>query len=768
MYSHKSNKVAKIQPLNQYVFVETKALYDNDTYIMQTIEPVLDSQKNVILVPSFNEETSKYYDFDDIFETEPISVEIVKPEVKVVNDKTYDSGTYANATISREFMPHVSKYIVFNPVGNIFLFCDASGVPFIDLLGYFIPVITPLCSEGSQMFWTSMNSRKNVELLGTYTNTLLLDDMFRVGNQLTTSYYSRYNPSISFGPAPADSSSASSDIVLPTTQSGGASIIPNMDKLLAQLESSLQPLSSQPPSSQPPSSQLSSVNQNTFLFTNKESLPILANKNKYILASDISGLSLLTPTVPYKSDITISTLDVNALQNTINSNKTLNKIDIYIQNTDILINNYIDISGNLNNLNTLKTSLMDLRKNINEETLTSANTIYSNVLSTYKNLESYTSTREITRLEAMDLDRIKNTRQNELTQINNMISSLQRNFNSLQSKLTPLNDTGLNSDYTTLYSTYTSLKASYDAVNTNIEGMANITALHKQEQNIAVLFNSVQILQKNVSSFEQTILQRQKDLDSSLLNTKRAELQTLVNTLDSQQSILDDYKQQRDILIPQSTRLEGLNNQFNTYVQNIQTILDTVKEDKNTIVETVDSIDVKITNYQTYIQNIETYKNSLKTLLTNMKGQLQNSGKIDELKATILKKIRDFEERHAFIMTIFDRVKLQDKDSLLSELRGNYIEIQTTETSVPTTDDLDTLDITSSRVDELVTIEQDIQNRIQVQIQQQIDAMELEQQKTPAPSPASPQQLGGKKAKKWQTRKANKSKSKSKQTTKSK
>ena len=151
-----------------------------------------------------------------------------------------------------------------------------------------------------------------------------------------------------------------------------------------------------------------------------------------------------------------------------------------------------------------------------------------------------------------------------------------------------------------------------------------------------------------------------------------------------------------------------------------------------------------------------------------MKGQLQNSGKIDELKATILKKIRDFEERHAFIMTIFDRVKLQDKDSLLSELRGNYIEIQTTETSVPTTDDLDTLDITSSRVDELVTIEQDIQNRIQVQIQQQIDAMELEQQKTPAPSPASPQQLGGKKAKKWQTRKANKSKSKSKQTTKSK
>ena len=662
VYSIKTKKVTKI-PTNKYIFVETKALYENGKYIMQTIEPILDSEKNLILVPNFNEEISSYYAIDDVYERVPIKVEIVQPSQVTVDNKSYDS-TITATNISNEYLPYKSDFAVITTFGNVFLFSDSEGKPLIDSLGYVIPVPSPVFYDGKTIFWYAMETKKPINIVGTYADTTTFDDSVNVANQLTSPYSALYT--------------------------------------------------------------------NVNVYTDANSIPILGAKDTLIEVTDNTGIISLSTAVVLPT-VSIKKFNIIEKQNEITKYLLANKINIYIQTTDLLINKYKDISGNMNNLEQLYGEL-----NVEATKATSVDTslkIYNKILSTGEKLEHFLKEKQLMQLSQIKIDDVKTTRNNELLQINAIMQSLEPSFQQVKTSIDKLNDIVLSSDYNTLYNTYVRAQKSYSALNNTINTINDADILKNQENNVKLLLNSVQILQNNLGSLNITIKKRNDDIQSSLIDVKKSKLQGIIDSIQNEKSRIKVYKEERNTLKPS----DDLNLQFTTAVGAIQTIFDTVDSDiKNDVMETPDSIDAKITRYTSYIKSIQGGEDTLESIVTTMKNAANNASQtaIVNAKNKLYSTIEEYETNHAAIQTLLKSLSI-NKEQYTIDLRENALEVTTMKGRIESTNDIVALEADAERLKELQKLDDTIQSELQT--------IELTTHRPLSPSPSLPLIIGGRK-----------------------
>ena len=638
VYATKTKKVTKIST-GDYVFVNTKALYDNGTFIMQTIEPILDSEKNLIAVPNFNETTLSYYEIDDIYEHTPVIVSIVLPQHVTLDNKTYDSAV-VSTKLSKEYLPYSTEFVVISSIGNMFLFSDSNGIPRIDAFGYFIPVPSPLFYDGTSIFWYAIDKKKVVTLKGHYNYAGTFDSYANPLYTLRSPYAANYNKKI--------------------------------------------------------------------VYTDSNAIPIIGDENTFIEVLDLNGVTVLD------TNITIANAKVSQIysideQKEITTSMLKNKINIYLQTTDLLINKYKDISGNMNDLNILKGNLSEQYRagtNIND-----AINIYNKVLDTHDKLATYMEANTNQQLDSINANQVKTTRNNELKQIKSILDSLEQSFSNTEKQIKPLNDINFNSDYATLYDTYLKAQKSYATINNNLTTINDIDTLKVQENNVNILLNSVQIIQTNLKSLQQSIDATNLAIVGSLLNKKKSILQGIIITIENEKSRVETYKEQHDSLKPN----EELNLQFNTTYQQIQSIFNKIQTDiSNNVMETVDTIDPKINLYKSYLTSIKLEETNLETILSSMTNaaSVAVQTQLTTEKNKIYKKIQDFQKNNDAIETLLNTLPIS-KETYIVDLTERLLEINTIKTTVDTSTDFISLQADEARVDELTQMNNETQTELQ-------------------------------------------------------
>lgn len=715
-FYNKTNKVTKISPLNKYVFVETKDIYDGETFVMNSIEPILDSQKRAIVVPNFNETEKKFYDFDDVFQINPIQVQIIEPQVKVVNNKTFDSGTYPNLEESKEYLSYTLPYVT-RTTSGVLLYCDETGKPRIDLLGYFIPVITPVFYNGTNYFWLNYEKEVNLEFKNDYIDTQLLDSNYLAETQFRTNYYSTYY-----------------------SMSGGQTLVPAPAIGIAPNPGPTATLSIQ-------------------LYTNKNSNPIISKAKNFIVAEDISNLNILSTTIPNAPSFSTEIVNIQEIQNSINKIHLSNNVEIYVENTNLLIHQYTDISGNMNNLEELQLELQYQIQLNTEDSLEEAVKIYKEVLETHNKLKTFIKQREEIQLKELKIKEIKQIRNNELEVIEKSINNLEKTLKPLNSRI--LDDTSKR-DYSILYDTLKKLRNAYDSLNYSIDSMNNYDTLKNQEQNTKLLINSINVLQNNINSFEEYLKQKEDELSQSQLKVKEGTILDLQKILERDIDLTNELKSRRNEVNQTSQ------NQFDSYFTNINNIVDFIRNDKTTIVNTIDTIDERINNYELNIKNINSIKQNILNLLELSKTD--SIKQIQEAKLTLNKKIQLYKTEHENIKVLLNSLNISNEEEYDNQLRNFNTEILGIETSIANENNLTMLQSKNARIDEIINLEKSILTELQT----------IELNTTPAPvrfeslspepinlEPLSTPQTGGKLKKKWQTRK-HKSAKKDKSTRKDK
>lgn len=625
-----TTKVAKIMPLNKYVFVETKDIYDNETLVMNSFEPILDSQKRAIVVPNFDETKKIYYDFDDVFQINPIQLEILEPQVKVINNKTFDSGTYANMGESKEITSYTSNYVTKTNSG-ILLFCDESGKPLIDILGYFIPIITPILYNGAQYYWVNYEKESNLEFKKDYIDIILIDSNYLAEHQFTTRYYSKF--------------------------------------------------------------------RSDNIYTNKDLKPIVSSPNTFIIANDISNLTILSNMVADIPNFNTSIQNIQELQDSINKIHISNTIEIYVENTKLLINQYKDISGNMNNLQDL---LVTLQYQSQIGSLEEADSIYNNILKTHEKLKTFLQAQEFTRLNDIRIIEMKQIRKNELEVIKTSISNVSNTLNVLKSKMI---DADSKNEYSYLDETLIKLNNAYNALSYNIDSINDYDTLKTQEQNTKLLMNSIQILQNNINSFNESLLEKERKVLESNLKIKENNLLDLQKNIDTIISSINDLKMRRNELNETNKK------QFDSYIINLNSIIDLIEKDKTTIVNTIDNIDERIKTNELYIQDLNMLKKNIIDLLdlsqTNLIQEVQDA------KFLLNKKIVSYKTNHDSIRSLLASLNISNKEEYDLELRNYLTEILEIEVSIPNENDLTILQSKNSRIDEIQTLESTIQTDLQ-------------------------------------------------------
>lgn len=704
----KTNKVAKISPLNKYVFVETKDIYDGETFIMNSIEPILDSQKRIIAVPNFNETDKTFYDFDDVFQINPIQVQIIEPQVKVVNNKTFDSGTYPNIEESKEYLSYTSPYIT-RTTSGVLLFCDESGKPRIDLLGYFIPVITPLFYNGTNYFWLNYEKEIPLEFKKDYIDTLLLDLNYLAENQFRTTYYSTYN-----------------------SMSGGQALEPAPAPATAQGQG-----------------------QTINLYTNKDSKPLVSKANNFIIAEDTSNLNILFTTIPNAQSFSTEIVNPQEIQDSINKTHLSNRIEIYVENTNLLIHNYADISGNMNNLEELKLQLQYQSQIGDSNSLKETDNIYLKVLDTHNKLKTFKHQRELTLLNEIKIKEIKQIRNNELEVIKTSISNLEKILAKFNSRLV---DETSKRDYLILNDTLKKIRNAHDSLNHSIDSMNNYDMLNSQERNTKLLINSINVLQTNMISFEEYLKQKEDEKSQAELKIKEGTLLDLQKTLQNNIDLTNDLKDRRNEVSESSRK------QFDLYFTNVENIVEFIRNDKITIVNTINSINDRISNYNLNIKNINTIRENILNILELSK--IDSIKQIQEAKLALNKKIENYKIVHNNIKSLLNSLNISNEEEYDNQLRNFYTEILSIETSIFNENNLMILQSKNTRIDEINTLENSILTELQtVELNTNVESI------TPAPTITEPTiieptiteptitppiltpQLGGKLKKRWQTKK---------------
>jgi hypothetical protein len=654
-----TKNVALVTPQNIYVFVETKPLYDNGKYIMQQTLPLFDSEANIISVPNFDSTKSVYYEYDDIFLANPIQVNIVTPTSQIVNDKTYTSMNYPNSSFSPLNIPYISKYVCPTNYGNIFVFCNEKGIPTIDILGYLIPVPSSIYYFENTYNYYSLDVLMPVEIKSIYFGAGFVNN-YDYSSQLQTYY-----------------SSICQNIQIYTDKKANPILYDNKTFIIS---------SPSPSPSPSPSLSLSSVISATNINVN---LPI--------------GFKML------QVDIQKKEFEMKNLQET-NRNK------IYIQNTNLLIDHFKDLSGSMNNLQQLS---IELNSNIQQMVLannidtlkqydTQVDTIYNEILDTYKKLQDYVTTQKSAQVITDQINEYKTIRNNELTIIKGSLLSLSSQINNLRS----VDDTS-SSDLKLLNNTLEKLKTSFNILNVNIDSSNDLLFLQNQEKSTQLLLKGIQTLQNNVNSYKATIQQKQNNISAQDLEDKQKDLQSLSSKI--LQIPIDTYNSQLNAL-PLDSSIDSLKQNIKISINNIQTIVNEVQNEPR-IVYTNDTINTQINKYQTYINSINLEKQNIQNYLQEAQDTLsqKDSHQLVSLKSTLQENLQYYQKNVILVNNLLNTMSLtlDQKTNYQSQINNNNLEIQTINNNIGNINNVAQAQAYIDRVNEIINLNNTILTQLQ-------------------------------------------------------
>ena len=644
-FQNRSSKVAKYK--DSYVFVDGS-------------KPLYDSEHNLISVPNFNETSKTYYEYDDMFETTPKTIsEIVDISV---SDKE----------ISLEFYSYVSPYVTLCTNGNIFVFCDKSGYPLLDVLGYLIPVPSPLHYDNNKYVWYSLEKQKTVSILLDYIGVVSIEE----GYDYTTQYDSDYSSTI-----------------------------------------------------------------NTIkVFVNSAGLPLLANKTSYLAVPETAVTTNKPVQLFLPDQFKITLIDTTLSQKQVQSQMLIGLLKIYTQNTQMLEDNYKDISGNMNNFKELKAKLFNILNEIEQykaaEDLNSyeksAKEIYKTILNTHFSLEKYVTTQKQISIYNNEIDKIRATRKAELALVRSKLDKIHATQDTLNTAykqlleyvnssivLNPFGKEGLLGklakiplDIQVLQTTYESLETSYNYVSGAVETSKSAEELMPQEQVLNILLKSVITLEKNQVSEVQTLTDLKNEIETSELNLKVEEKNKLVNLIKAQQSNLDIYK-------TQTIDDEEVKKLVDISISKIERIIKSVNEEQTAlVVPTVEIINKEIATYKDYLEKtIPEEKAVIETSLEKIKAQKDSdsSKQLVEDRNTLLQRINKYKEHNDEIGELLNklgnRISDADKHRAEEELLENFNLVQEIEQNINTNTDIKS---SLKRIDELDNLNNKIQYDLQV------------------------------------------------------
>jgi len=642
---------------NVYVFVETKPLYDNNTYIMQQIVPLVDTEGNIISVPNFNQTTSIYYEFDDIFFTNPIKVDIIQPTTKVVNNKTYTSMNYPNATLSYINIPYVSSYVCATNLGNIFVFCNSSGIPNLDCLGYLIPLPSPIYYTNNSYVYYSLDNQIPITIKDIYINSTAggIDDSYDYTSQLQTKFSSICNLKSIY------TNQQSLPILYDT-------------KTFIIVDSNVKVTSTNMNVPLPIGFQMLSIDINKKEFEMRKSLHLQINK---VYTQNIDIL------LNHFKDLSGSMNNLSELKN--NMTNSLQQLVI---------------SDNISSL---------------EQNESIIKNIYTEVLDTYSKLNIYEK-EQIEQKKIQDsINQYKSLRKNELLSIQTDLTLISDKLNTLKPNST--SDIIVKNDYNILQSTLEKTKNSFILVNTNIDNSNDLLYIIQQEKLTNLLLRSVQALQKNLDSYESSITNRNNIKNANILQEKQNNLQTLTTTITNNQSNIDTYNAQLAAL-PTNSNINILKQNITTSINNIKTLIDKVTTNITlNIAYTNDTIDNQIVIYQEYIvtinqeqQNIQQYFSQIQTILSE-----ENSQELLNAKTSLQQSIQKFQSNNKTALTLLEslNLSLDQKASYESNLQNMNIEVQSIQGEFNNLVDINSTNNNISRVEELLSLNDTIMNKLQ-------------------------------------------------------
>ena len=554
---------------DRIITTNTKSSYiapinSTDTYVfLNKTTPLVDSEGNLLAVPNVDVANSLYYDYDDIFETNPHAVTINK------------SLNISSTTFSQEFLQYSSSYITFVKDANIYVFSDISGTPNLDILGYFVPLPSPLHYTNNTYIWYCLDKQKQVTVVNDYSGIINIDDSFDYNSQYKSTY-----------------STMVKDILVYVNSSG----VPIVGTKNAFIQTSIP-----------------TTNINTQLFLPQDFT--ISNLNVSVSEYNIRSSKLLGLIALYNQNIS----NLQNYYKDISGNMN-NLGDLHMQMDDLA--NTINTNRNITQLDTYENTLR---------------TIYNNVLQTQKNLDEYYDRMVQQKVNNVQLNQVKTLRQNELSAIQTKINSIQENLIQANKSLSTLNDPNLNSDYQTLNKIFINTQQTFDTVNTNINTLQDYQAVQQQENSTKILLNSVLVLEKNVAAFQQSIIDKQNSLTDSSMNEKQSQLLTLshqiestdMNTLQNQYNNLkdDSIKEKyntslqniQDILTKVNTDKQTIvsytNDMIDAQIINYQNYLNTIGLEKQ--------------NIQTYLNEVASESNN--ELVTNKTTLVQTISQFEDL-----------------------------------------------------------------------------------------------------------------------------------------
>ena len=660
-FQTKSSKVAKYK--DTYIFVENSL-------------PLYDSEHNIISVPHFNEATKTYYEYDDIFETIPKQIS------EIVN---LDLSTVISENISLEFFSYSSIYVTLCSRGNIYVFCDSTGNPLIDVLGYLIPVPSPLHYENSKFFWYSLEKKKFVTILTDYIGVISIDDSYDYSIQFNSDYFTNVN--------------------------------------------------------------------NIKVFINSQGFPLTANKMSYLAVPETSNVPEKQVQLFLPENFKITLVDTEISKNKIHSEMLMGLLNVYTQNTQMLEDNYKDISGNMNNFKELKSQLFNISNEIQlhkhsrelEKYELEAKEIYRNILKTNDNLQAYIKEQKQIIVYNSEIDKIISIRKNELLLARTKLDRIkleQKNlkeiYEALNKKLSdsilinPIEKEALLAkfvkiplDIKLLESAYDGLENTYNFVKTSVESSNTIEEATIQEQTINILLRGIITLEKNQLSEIKTLQDLKNEIEVSELNMRDQEKNRLFNLIIDEKSNIEIYKEKLKAIID-----DKVQKTVSSSILIIENIIKNVEsEQKTVVIPTVEIVDKKIDEYRNIVENsIPEQKGIILTSLKSFEDkQDESSSKVlIEQRSSLIERINKFkshtEKVSALIDSLGTRISEEEKHRVEEELLENFNIVQEIEQTINTNTDIKS---SFDRVDEIEVLN----NKIQYDLQ----AIEL---KTAAKEPA--------------------------------
>lgn len=673
--------------LDRYIATQTKsskAAKYNDTYIfVENNQPLFDTEHNIISVPNFNETTKVYYEYDDIFETTPKQIsEIVSMQI-------------LDFDISKKFYTYTSSYITLTTVGTVYVFCDASGNPLLDILGYFIPVPSPVHYNNSKYLWYSLEKVKEVTLLNNYNGVVGVDEKY--SNRQFDSGYSTTINSISV-----------------YINSQGYPLLANRESYLGV----------------PPDSSRKTEVKQVQLFLPQNFKISLVDEELSILQVKIQMLVGMLKVYSQNTQILENYFkDVSGNMNNLSELK------------DKLINaiNEIQISRDLATLNKKE-----------EE----AKKLYEEVLKTEANLSKYSNVKIQQDVYNQEVNKVKETQNSDMTNISLKIQTIKDNSKSLTQLIVTLTDkinssvnldanskapliSKLNKsslDISTVEQTVSTLEKTFEFVKNSINTSDTIEKANKQAPNINILLKSSETLERNVSSVAETLNGISVEISSSEINIKKEKLVELVNSIATSKTTVNLNTTYLESLPTDNVQINEQKQIIQNSMKVVNDIATTVENDQKVVATfTPEIVDEQFIRYSNYVDS--TIKNETKnieaaqTVIQGLQASASTT-QLVELKTELLQKINAFKEKHASIETLLNSIssKISDeqKQSFEVELLTNYNTVTDIENSINTL-------ATSADVNAAISTVSDI-DKLNDTIQYNIQVLELNNLAAPSPA----------------------------------